>query len=92
MGARSMAGTSVEGDPDAIAVLVDEVQDGPDDAGGEGFPDPLDVLRGEAGNHPHGGVAEPGPDPRLAILQALERGDIDVDEAGRRLAALEGQP
>lgn len=36
--------------------------------------------------------AEPGPDPRLAILQALERGDIDVDEAGRRLAALEGRP
>ena len=30
-----------------------------------------------------------GPDPRLAVLQALERGEIDVDEAGRRLADID---
>lgn len=30
-----------------------------------------------------------GHDPRIDILQALERGEIDVDEAGRRLTALE---
>jgi len=31
----------------------------------------------------------PAPDSRLEILRALERGDIDVDEAARRLATLD---
>lgn len=32
-----------------------------------------------------------GPDPRLAVLEALERGELDVDEALRRLARAPGE-
>jgi hypothetical protein len=32
------------------------------------------------------GLAPTAPDPRLETLEALSRGDIDVDEATRRLA------
>ncbi len=32
-----------------------------------------------------------GPDPRLAVLEAVERGEVDVDEALRRLARLPGE-
>ena len=37
----------------------------------------------KAGPHSAGGLE---PDEQLAVLQALERGEIDVDEAARRLA------
>ena len=33
-----------------------------------------------------------GPDPRLAVLEALERGELDVDEALRRLDRPPGEP
>ena len=36
-------------------------------------------------------VADPGEDVRLEILRALERGEIGVDEATKRLAELDGQ-
>lgn len=36
-------------------------------------------------------VADPGEDVRLEILRALERGEIGVNEATKRLAALDGQ-
>ena len=36
-------------------------------------------------------VADPGEDARLEILRALERGEIGVDEATKRLAELDGQ-
>ena len=36
-------------------------------------------------------VADPGEDARLEILRALERGEIGVDEATKRLADLDGQ-
>ena len=34
-------------------------------------------------------IADPSADARLDILRALERGDIDVDEATARLAGLD---
>ena len=36
-------------------------------------------------------VADPGEDARLEILRALERGEIGIDEATKRLAELDGQ-
>jgi DUF4097 and DUF4098 domain-containing protein YvlB len=35
-------------------------------------------------------VADPGEDARLEILRALERGEIDIDEATKRLGDLDG--
>ena len=53
-------------------------------------------LPAPVAGEPGAAAPEPaGPDPRLTILHALERGEIDVDEAGRRLAGLdrgEGRP
>ncbi len=40
---------------------------------------------GHAGHPPSPPAPPPAPDERLAILQALERGELDVDEALRRL-------
>ncbi len=51
---------------------------------------PVDVV--EAAAVPAAGAPAPaaaGDDPRLDILRALERGDIDIAEAGRRLEASE---
>ena len=39
---------------------------------------------------PNGAIAAAYDDARLRILRSLERGDIDVAEAGRRLEALDG--
>ena len=36
-------------------------------------------------------VADPAEDARLEILRALERGEIGIDEATKRLAELDGQ-
>ncbi len=38
----------------------------------------------------NGAIAAAYEDARLGILRSLERGDIDVDEAGRRFEALDG--
>jgi hypothetical protein len=35
---------------------------------------------------PRGAAPSLDPETQLAVLQALERGEIDVDEAARRLA------
>jgi DUF4097 and DUF4098 domain-containing protein YvlB len=47
--------------------------------------DPVDATDG-AWNHDQ---PDPAADARLAILRDLERGDIDIDEATRRLAGLD---
>jgi hypothetical protein len=47
-------------------------------------------LRVVAARPPAATPAAPLDDARLTILRALERGEIDVQEAGRRLEALEG--
>lgn len=43
-----------------------------------------------ASTAPASAAAPPGEDEQLAVLQALERGEIDVDEASRRLAGGSG--
>jgi hypothetical protein len=43
-----------------------------------------------ASDDPGDAVAEPADDARLEILRALERGEIDIDEATNRLASLDG--
>jgi hypothetical protein len=51
---------------------------------------PEPPLAPEPAQAPNGAIAAAYDDARLRILRSLERGDIDVAEAGRRLEALDG--
>ena len=51
---------------------------------------PRRTARAET-DDPDGDEPAPATDPSLAILEALERGEIDVAEATRRLAALDAE-
>ena len=46
----------------------------------------IDAESGEGGET----AADPGEEARLEILRALERGEIDIDEATKRLGELDG--
>jgi Toastrack DUF4097/SHOCT-like domain len=57
-----------------------------------GEPQPVEPAAAEPGQPANGAIAAAYDDARLRILRSLERGEIDVAEASRRLEALEGGP
>ena len=52
----------------------------------------IDALEatGQTGDEGGETAADPGEEARLEILRALERGEIDIDEATNRLGELDG--
>ncbi len=72
--------------PDVDTSAAPDPADAPSDATASAQPDETPATP----RRPVGSSVDPDEDARLTILRALEHGEIDVVEAGRRLEALDG--
>ena len=89
---RSMSGDLRVVRPTPVPVPTKPTASAPEPRPGSG-PEPVAEPATEATTTTDGAIALAYEDARLQILRTLERGEIDVDEAGRRLEALDdGDP